>query len=61
MSSKTKIIVVKLKDILFYVTVIVLAVIVLLMLYILFQPSATTPTDSTISVKIENELISGVS
>ncbi len=61
MSSKTKIVVLKLKDILFYATVAVLAIIVLLMLYILFQPENDAPTDSTISVKIENELISGVS
>ena len=61
MSSKTKIVVLKLKDILFYATVAVLAIIVLLMLYILFQPEDAVPTDSTISVKIENELISGVS
>ena len=54
MSSKTKIVVVKLKDILFYATVVVLCIIVLLMLYILFQPN-TAPTGSTISVK--NELI----
>ncbi len=42
MSSKTKIIVIKLKDILFYATVIALCIIVLLLLYILFQPDATT-------------------
>lgn len=53
MSSKTKIVVVKLKDILFYATVVVLCVIVLLLLYILFQPD-TAPTSSTISVKTES-------
>jgi len=35
MSSKTKIVVIKLKDVLFYATVAVLAIIVLLLLYIL--------------------------
>lgn len=55
MSSKTKIVVVKLKDILFYATVIVLCIIVLLLLYILFQPD-TAPTSSTISVKAESYL-----
>ena len=54
MSSKTKIVVIKLKDVLFYATVVVLCVIVLLLLYILFQPSNTTPTNSTIDVKIES-------
>lgn len=52
MSSKTKIVVIKLKDVLFYATVAVLCVIVLLLLYILFQPDST-PTNSTIDVKIE--------
>ena len=42
MSSKTKIVVIKLKDLLFYVTVAALAIIVLLLLYILFQPAAVT-------------------
>ena len=50
MSSKTKIVVVKLKDILFYVTVIALCVIVFLLLVVLFQPESTT-TAGTISVK----------
>ena len=54
MSSKTKIVVIKLKDVLFYATVVVLCIIVLLLLYILFQPDAT-PTSSPIYVK--NELI----
>lgn len=53
MSSKTKIVVVKLKDLLFYATVLILCVIVLLMLYILFQPDSST-TNSTISVKTES-------
>ena len=57
MHSKPKIIVVKLKDILFYATVAILIVIVLLLFYILFQPEAA-PTDSTItvyqSIPIEN-------
>ncbi len=53
MSAKTKIVVIKLKDVLFYATVVVLCVIVLLLLYILFQPD-TTPTNSTIDVKIES-------
>ena len=52
MNSKTKIIVIKLKDILFYSTVAVLCIIVLLLLYILFQPE-TSATSSTISVKNE--------
>lgn len=52
MSAKTKIVVIKLKDLLFYATVIILCIIVLLMLYILFQPDATTTT-STINVKME--------
>lgn len=58
MSAKTKIVVIKLKDLLFYATVAILCVIVLLMLYILFQPEATT-TNSTIEVRTEailNEL-----
>ena len=42
MSSKTKIVVIKLKDILFYATVVALCIIVLLLLYILFQPAAVT-------------------
>jgi hypothetical protein len=50
MSSKTKIVVVKLKDILFYVTVVALCVIVFLLLVVLFQPESTT-TEGTISVK----------
>jgi len=55
MSSKTKIVVVKLKDILFYATVAALFIIVLLLLYILFQPESAT-TSSTISVKNESML-----
>ncbi len=42
MSAKTKIVVIKLKDILFYATVAALGIILLLLLYILFQPDATT-------------------
>lgn len=53
MSGKTKIVVIKLKDVLFYATVGILCIIVLLLLFILFQPD-TTPTNSTIDVKIEN-------
>ena len=53
MSAKTKIVVIKLKDILFYATVGILAIIMLLLLYILFQPDTTT-TNSTIDVKIES-------
>ena len=53
MSSKTKIIVLKLKDILFYATVVILAIIVLLLLYILFQPEAAM-TNSTISVHADS-------
>ncbi|MBQ2706230.1 MAG: hypothetical protein IJF60_05370 [Agathobacter sp.] len=53
MSAKTKIVVVKLKDILFYTTVAVLGIIMLLLLFILFQPD-TAPTSSTISVKAEH-------
>ncbi len=52
MSSKTKIVVIKLKDILFYATVVVLCIIVLLLLYILFQSNAVT-TNSTIEVRSE--------
>lgn len=57
MSSKTKIVVIKLKDLLFYATVAVLCIIVLLLLYILFQPDEAV-TSSTISVHAEycNEL-----
>ena len=54
MSAKTKIVVIKLKDVLFYATVGILCVIALLLLYILFQPD-TTPTNSTIDVKIESQ------
>ncbi len=50
MSGKTKIVVIKLKDILFYATVGILCIILLLLLFILFQPDAT-PTNSTIEVK----------
>lgn len=53
MSAKTKIVVIKLKDLLFYATVVILCIIVLLMLYILFQPEDTT-TNSTIEVKQSN-------
>ena len=53
MRAKTKIVVIKLKDILFYATVAVLGIIILLLLYILFQPDTATPTNSTIDVKIE--------
>lgn len=53
MSAKTKIVVIKLKDILFYATVVILCIIVLLLLYILFQPKSTT-TNSTIEVKAES-------
>ena len=42
MRSKTKIVVIKLKDLLFYVTVAALGIIVLLLLYILFQPASIT-------------------
>ena len=42
MSSKTKIVVLKLKDILFYATVAALVILVLLLLYILFTPDVTT-------------------
>ena len=53
MSAKTKIVVIKLKDVLFYATVGILCIIALLLLYILFQPD-TTMTNSTIDVKIES-------
>ncbi len=53
MSAKTKIVVIKLKDILFYATVTLLCIIVLLMLYILFQPETTT-TNSTIEARMES-------
>ena len=49
MQTKTKIVVIKLKDLIFYATVIVLCIILLLLLYILFQPDAS-PTSSTIEV-----------
>ena len=49
MRSKTKIIVIKLKDILFYATAVALCIVVLLLLYILFQPDATT-ANAVISV-----------
>lgn len=54
MSAKTKIVVIKLKDVLFYMTIVFLCIIVLLMLYILFQPK-TTPTNSTIEARMENQ------
>ncbi len=50
MSSKTKIVVIKLKDILFYATVVALCVIVFLLLVVLFQPKGA-PASGTISVK----------
>ena len=53
MRTKTKIVVIKLKDLLFYGTVAILGIILVLLLYILFQ-SDTTPTNSTIDVKIEH-------
>ena len=53
MSAKTKIVVIKLKDVLFYATVGILCIIALLLLYILFQPDTRT-TNSTIDVKIES-------
>ena len=53
MSGKTKIVVIKLKDVLFYATVGILCIIALLLLYILLQPDTTT-TNSTIDVKIES-------
>ena len=56
MSAKTKIVVIKLKDLLFYATVGILCIIVLLMLYILFQPDAAT-TNSTIEVQMEEALL----
>lgn len=49
MSSKTKIVVIKLKDILFYATLAALGIILLLLIYILFQPDAAT-TGAIISV-----------
>ena len=55
MRAKTKIVVIKLKDLLFYATVVILCIIVLLMLYILFQPQNTT-THSTIEAKVESTL-----
>ena len=55
MSSKTKIVVVKLKDLLFYATVVVLCIIALLLLYIIFQPD-TAATTSTINVKSESTM-----
>ena len=53
MSSKTKIVVIKMKDLLFYATVAILGIILILLLYILFQPD-TAPANSTIDVKIES-------
>ena len=53
MSAKTKIVVLKMKDLLFYATVAILGIILILLLYILFQQD-TTPTNSTIDVKIES-------
>ena len=53
MSAKTKIVVIKLKDVLFYSTIAVLCIITLLLLYILFQPGDTS-TNSTIDVKTEH-------
>ena len=52
MGKKTKIVVIKLKDILFYATVAALCIIVLLLLVILFTPKSTT-TNATISVQGE--------
>ena len=52
MGKKTKIVVIKLKDILFYATVAALCIIVLLLLVILFTPESTT-TNATISVQGE--------
>lgn len=52
MSAKTKIVVVKLKDVLFYATLGILCIIAVLLLYILFQSDATT-TNSTIDVRME--------
>ncbi len=49
MSAKTKIVVIKLKDILFYATLAALGIILLLLLYILFQPDTAT-TSGIISV-----------
>lgn len=54
MRTKTKIVVIKLKDILFYATVVFLCIIVLFMLYILFQPKAVS-TNSTIDVQAESD------
>lgn len=51
MSSKTKIVVIKLKDILFYATVVALCIILFLLMVILFQPKNSAPTGGTISVK----------
>ena len=56
MQTKTKIVVIKLKDLLFYATVAVLCIILLLLLFILFQP-ATTPTSSTIEVNAQPYII----
>ncbi|MBR4026145.1 MAG: hypothetical protein IKJ01_01120 [Lachnospiraceae bacterium] len=56
MSSKTKIVVIKLKDILFYATVVVLCIIVLLLLVVLFQPDDAETTNATISVKNPYEI-----
>ncbi len=42
MSSKTKIVVIKLKDILFYATVLALCIVALLLLYILLTPASAT-------------------
>ena len=52
MSAKTKIVVVKLKDVLFYATLGILCIIAVLLLYILLQ-SDTTTTNSTIDVRME--------
>lgn len=57
MSAKTKIVVIKLKDLLFYATVVLLCIIVLLMLYILFQPEAAA-TNSTIEVRNSQAYVS---
>lgn len=53
MHTKTKIVVIKLKDIFFYATIVILCLIVFFMLYILFQPKATA-TNSTIEVNVES-------
>ncbi len=42
MGNKTKIIVLKLKDILFYLTLGVLGILLLLLIYILFMPDAAS-------------------